>query len=171
MPGSEGYEAARMLGAALARAGFAVATGGYGGTMEGVSRGAREARLPDGQAGGRVIGVTCDEFDTPANPWVGEEIRVPTWGERLFKLVELGAGYVALPGGTGTLVEIAVVWERISKGFLAPRPLILLGEFWLPVVRALPARELSANPIQQAADVGSAVALLRVTLGQLGTPR
>jgi len=157
-PGSAAYEAARSLGAALAKAGFTVATGGYGGTMKATSRGAREG-------GGKVVGVTCDEFSAPANRWVEEEIRVKTWQERLMKLVELGAGYVALPGGTGTLVELAVVWERIGKGFLAPRPLVVLGDFWLPVVKAIPATELNLNPIQRAETVEEAVALLARVLG------
>src|SRR3990172_5023246 len=79
--GSDAYETARRLGAALARAGFIVASGGYGGVMEGVSRGAREA-------GGKTIGVTAAVFRSQANAWVEEEIRVATWHERLLKLVE-----------------------------------------------------------------------------------
>jgi len=152
--GSDAYETARRLGAALARAGFIVASGGYGGVMEGVSRGAREA-------GGKTIGVTAAVFRSQANAWVEEEIRVATWQERLLKLVELGAGYVALPGGTGTLVELAVVWEWVNKGFLETRPLVVLGDFWLPVVEAIPSAELRLNPILRAATVEEAAAHLR----------
>ena len=153
-PGSEPYETARRLGAALARAGFIVASGGYGGVMEGVSRGAREA-------GGKTIGVTAAVFRSQANAWVEEEIRVATWQERLLKLVELGAGYAVLPGGTGTLVELAVAWEWINKGFLEPRPVVVLGDFWRPVVEAIPASELRLNPIFRAATVEEAAAHLR----------
>lgn len=160
-PGSQPYETARELGAVLARGGFAVATGGYGGAMEGVSRGAKEA-------GGKTIGVTAEVFRSPANAWVEDEIRVCTWQERLLKLVELGAGYVVLPGGTGTLVELAVVWEWINKGFLPAKPVVLLGEFWGPVVGAIPAAELRANPILKAASPAEAVALLRGQLGSTG---
>jgi hypothetical protein len=159
--GSAAYETACELGTALARAGFAVATGGYGGTMEAVSRGAREAS-------GKVIGVTAEVFRSPANAWVEEEIRVPSWQDRLFKLVELGAGYVVLPGGTGTLVELAVVWEWINKGLLRVKPLVILGEFWLPVVTAIPAAEMHANPIRTARSVEEAVTLL---IDSLGAPR
>lgn len=158
-PGSAAYETARALGAALARAGFAVASGGYGGTMEGVSRGAREA-------GGRAIGVTAEVFRSRANAWVEEEIRVATWQERLLKLVTLGAGYVVLPGGTGTLVELAVVWEWINKGFLAERPVVILGNQWLPVVTAIAPGELHANPILRAATPEEAAALLRDRLAR-----
>jgi hypothetical protein len=157
-PGSEPYETARRLGAGLARAGFAVASGGYGGAMEGVSRGAREA-------GGKTIGVTAAVFRAAANAWVEEEIRVATWQERLLKLVELGAGYVVLPGGTGTLVELAVAWEWINKGFLDPRPVVALGDQWAPVINSIPVAELRLNPILRAATVEEAVAHLARGLG------
>ena len=151
--GTDAYETARRLGELLARAGFRVATGGYGGTMEAVSRGARDA-------GGNVIGVTAEVFRSAANAWVEEETRVNTWQERLFKLVELGEGYIVLPGGTGTLVELAVVWEWLNKGFLRVKPFVILGDFWLPVVNAIPASELHSNPILRAASPDEAVCLL-----------
>jgi uncharacterized protein (TIGR00730 family) len=152
-PASKDYETARVLGAALARAGFAVVTGAYGGTMEGVSRGASEA-------GGRVLGVTCAEFPNPANQWVEEEIRVKTWANRLFKLVELGVGYVVLPGGTGTLVELAVVWERMSKGFMPEKPFIILSDTWQQVIDAIPPSEFSLQPMQRARTTEEAVSFL-----------
>jgi len=62
-----------------------------------------------------------------------------------------------------------VVWERIGKGFLPSRPLVILGDFWLPVVKAIPAAELNTNPIQQAKSVEEAVALLTPLLGR-GAP-
>src|SRR5438105_4087745 len=95
--GHADYAEAVELGRALADAGFAVCTGGYGGVMEGVSRGAREA-------GGRVLAVTSSFFASRANRWVTDEMRTATWQERLFELVRLGDGYVACKGGTGTLV-------------------------------------------------------------------
>lgn len=158
-PGSQAYETAQQLGTALAQAGFAVATGGYGGIMEGVSRGAKEAR-------GKTIGVTAEAFRSPANSWVEEEIRVKTWQDRLLKLVELGSGYVVLPGGTGTLVELAVVWEWINKGFLPYKPVVILGEFWQPVISAIPSTEVPNNPTLRAQDVREVVLLLRQHLGK-----
>ena len=77
------YTEAVELGRALAAEGFAVCTGGYGGVMEGVSRGAREA-------GGRVLAVTSSFFRRRANRWVDEETPMATWQERLFELVRLG---------------------------------------------------------------------------------
>src|ERR1700680_1001813 len=125
--GNEDYTEALELGRALASAGFAVCTGGYGGVMEAVSRGARES-------GGRVLAVTSSFFRPHANRWVEEETRVATWQERLFELVRLGDGYVACKGGTGTLVELAVVWEMLNKKAMEQRPFVVLGDFWRPIL-------------------------------------
>jgi uncharacterized protein (TIGR00730 family) len=125
--GHSDYGEAVELGRALASAGFAVCTGGYGGVMEGVSRGAHEA-------GGHVLAVTSTFFQSRANPWVQGETRVATWQERLFELVRLGDGYVACKGGTGTLVELAVVWEMLNKRAMDRRPFVVLGDFWQPIL-------------------------------------
>jgi uncharacterized protein (TIGR00725 family) len=125
--GHADYAEAFDLGRALAVAGFAVCTGGYGGVMEGVSRGASES-------GGRVLAVTSGFFRSHANRWVHEETRMATWQERLFELVRLGDGYVACKGGTGTLVELAVVWEMLNKRAMERRPFVVLGDFWEPIV-------------------------------------
>ena len=126
-PGDAEYDEARALGGELARLGFAVCSGGYGGVMEGVSRGAMEA-------GGRTLGITAEFFRGQVNPWVEEEIRVTTWQERLFELVRRGHGYIACRGGTGTLVELAVVWEMLNKSVMAGKPLVVLGDFWQPIL-------------------------------------
>jgi hypothetical protein len=125
--GHEDYVEALELGRALAAAGFAVCTGGYGGVMEAVSRGASEA-------GGHVRAVTSSFFKSRANPWVKEETSMPTWHERLFELVRVGDGFVACKGGTGTLVELALVWEMLNKKAMEQRPFVVLGDFWQPII-------------------------------------
>jgi len=100
------------LGQALGEAGFAVCSGGYGGVMEAVSRGARSA-------GARTYGVTAEFFKPQVNRWIDTEVRMKTWQERLFELVRLAHGFVACKGGTGTLVELAVVWEMLNKSVIA----------------------------------------------------
>jgi uncharacterized protein (TIGR00730 family) len=131
-PDSEDYEEARRLGALLAEAGFAVATGGYGGTMAAVSRGAAEM-------GGRVVGVTSDHMEkwrpTPPNEWVGEEIRLSSQRERLLYLVLNNNGMIALPGGIGTLSEVALAWSLMQTGETPERPLVLLGPKWRETIR------------------------------------
>jgi uncharacterized protein (TIGR00730 family) len=125
--GDAWYQEARALGAALASAGLTVCSGGYGGVMEAVSRGAKDA-------GGRTLGVTASSFRARANRWVDEEVRVATWEERLFELVRRGDGYVACRGGTGTLVELAVVWEMLNKRVMPRKPFAIIGGFWQPVL-------------------------------------
>jgi uncharacterized protein (TIGR00730 family) len=125
--GEADYEEARMLGRTLVQNGFAICTGGYGGTMAAVSRGAKEA-------GGKTYGVTAEFFSAKANPWVDVEVRVTTWQERLFELIRLASGFVACKGGTGTLVELAVVWEMLNKSVMTGKPIVTLGDFWQPII-------------------------------------
>ena len=133
--GDAEYAAARALGGRLAAKGLVVCSGGYGGVMEGASRGAKEA-------GGRTLAVTAKFFRARANRWVDEEIRVDMWQERLFELVKRGAGYAVCRGGTGTQVELAVVWEMLNTGAMAKKPLVVLGNFWQPVIERVREVEL-----------------------------
>ena len=126
-PGSADYEMARDLGRRLAQAGFAVQTGGYVGVMEGASRGANEA-------GGHVIGVTCAQIEEfrplKANPWVKEEIRHQTLRERVLYLVDCCDGIIVMPGGIGTLSELALAWSFAQVGEMSPKPIIPIGGLW-----------------------------------------
>jgi uncharacterized protein (TIGR00725 family) len=133
--GEPDFEEARVLGRALAAKGFLVCTGGYGGVMEAASRGAKEA-------GGRTLAITAKFFHARANAWVDEEVSVDTWQERLFELIRRGSGYVACKGGTGTLVELAVVWEMINKSVMDDKPFVALGEFWRPILERVREVEL-----------------------------
>jgi uncharacterized protein (TIGR00725 family) len=133
------YDEARSLGKALAKNGFAICTGGYGGVMEAASRGAKEA-------GGKTYGVTAEFFrGAKANAWVDVEVRMQTWEQRLFELVKLGDGFAACKGGTGTLVELAVVWEMRNKSVMAGKPIVALGNFWAPVLERVREVELGAR--------------------------
>lgn len=125
--GDADYVEARSLGAELVKAGFAVCSGGYGGVMEAASRGAKEA-------GGKTYAVTAEFFERNANSWVDVEVRVQTWQDRLFELIRLADGFVACKGGTGTLVELAVVWEMLNKSVIAGKPIAVMGDFWTPVL-------------------------------------
>lgn len=125
------YAEARELGRALAKKGFAICTGAYGGTMEAVARGAKEA-------GGKTYGVTAEFFTaSKANEWVDVEVRVKTWQERLFEILRLGDAFVACKGGTGTLAELTVAWEMMNKSVMPTKPFAVLGEFWQPILQCV----------------------------------
>lgn len=156
------WRQAYELGRDLAQAGWAIANGGYGGTMEAVSRGAREA-------GGYVIGVTCTAFDPLSpNPWLSEERRKPSLFARLTEIIALGDAYVALPGGIGTLSEVTLVWSLFQAGSLSLRPLILVGPPWAGLMEAFARHtEMDDNVLglaRLAVDAKEAVRLLLTLL-------
>ena len=130
--GSPQYEEARLVGRLLAEAGLVVCNGGYGGVMEAASRGAKEA-------GGEVWGVTLDLFGgrRACNAWLDREIPAKDFPTRLRHLTNLADAYIALEGGIGTLLEIALAWNLIFTGALSPRPAVLVGAGWKKVVDAL----------------------------------
>jgi uncharacterized protein (TIGR00730 family) len=118
---------AKRLGELLADAGFTLMTGGYGGTMEAASRGARQAAGDKA----RVIGVTMDLFTPPLEPneWLTKEKRVRDFLPRLKRLTSADA-FVVLRGGIGTLTEATLVWSLLQTGQLAPRPFVFVGDHW-----------------------------------------
>jgi uncharacterized protein (TIGR00725 family) len=132
---SAAYADARRLGRLCAESGFAICNGGYGGLMEASARGAREA-------GGTAIGVTCAIWAAKANRWISQEIRTSAFPERIMTLIERGDAYVVLPGGTGTLAELALTWEMMNKSVLSGsvggrKPLLVLSPYWQPVIECL----------------------------------
>lgn len=134
-PGSPEYEVAREVGRLLAGAGFAVVNGGYGGVMEASARGAREA-------GGRTIGITTRAFTSRAgaNPWIEREESTADLHDRTRRLIDGAAGFVILPGRSGTLSELTFLWALAKAGLLGAKPIVLLGEVWgrlLPALRGL----------------------------------
>jgi uncharacterized protein (TIGR00730 family) len=142
--GSAAYAEARRLGELLAKRGFALANGGYAGLMEATARGAREA-------GGHTLGVTCAIWPAAANRWIAEEVRTQSFLERLTTLVERGDAYIVLPGGTGTLAELALVWEMMHKSALSQslggrKPLVVMVPYWQAVIDCLSQETSLAGP-------------------------
>lgn len=155
-PGDSNYELAYRVGKLLAEAGFTIANGGYSGTMLASAKGAAEA-------GGETIGVICSAFkSSTANEYISREIITNSLDERLDKLVALGQAYAVLPGGTGTLLELAKVWELKNKGFLeTDKPIILVGDFWQPMVKLVETDDVgSSRQLHQAACPEKVVGIL-----------
>ena len=119
---------AEEIGAAIAGAGWAVMTGGYGGLMEVTSRAAA-------QAGGRVIGLPMRGWTglTP-NRWTHELRWSDTYPERLAHFLAADA-VVAVDGGIGTLAEAAIVWAALQTEPTAPG-LIFVGSGWPAVLES-----------------------------------
>jgi uncharacterized protein (TIGR00730 family) len=164
VPGSTPYKDAQRLGSLLATSGYTVQTGGYIGTMEAISRGAAEA-------GGHVIGVTCDEIENwrpvAPNNWVKEEKRCPTLRERLYVLIDECDGAIALPGGIGTLTEIVLTWAQLQIQPRDQKPLILIGNGWQETLGTFKTvlgdyiPDADQNRISTVPDVESALTVLK----------
>jgi len=171
-PGEAAYEAARECGRLLAEAGYAVATGGYGGAMEACSRGAADA-------GGRVIGVTAPAAfpERPgANHWVRVEIPAPTLTERIHLMLNGSAACIALDGSIGTLTELLMAWNLAFVAGLAgapASPVVAVGPTWAAVVAYLAAATGSdPSGVTLVPDVAAALAAIRgrVPLGPSSLP-
>jgi uncharacterized protein (TIGR00730 family) len=121
------YVQAKRAGELLAQAGFTICTGGYLGVMEAASRGAREA-------GGRVLGIVMNQFKSEPNRFLTDKVATPHFYERLQGLITRSVGFIAIRGGMGTVTELSLVWNKIQTKVIEPRPLVLLGDCWRPVV-------------------------------------
>ena len=164
-PGSLGYAAAFGLGGLLAQAGYDVINGGYGGAMEATGRGAKAG-------GARVTGVTVSYYGH-ARDYVDVEETAQSFWDRTQRMLELGTGWIALPGSTGTLAEAACAWEAVNKGRVARRPLVFLGVFWRPLVEMMCPTPASApwrgGAVKLAEAPADAVRFLDEFLGRAAT--
>jgi len=130
-PADPVYEEARQIGLLLARAGCVVLNGGYGGVMEASSRGAREAD-------GHVIGVTVESFSRPcANSYLVEEVREPDLYCRSRRLIEGGDAFIILPGRSGTLSELTLLWALLRARQIPDKRISLMGKGWPVLLKTL----------------------------------
>ena len=115
---AEGIE----LGRLLVHKGFGVKCGGYGGLMEAVSIGVKEA-------GGVCIGVTLEQFDMfrEQNPYLSKKVVAKSLFERLELLIEGSEIFIAQKGSIGTLNEIFMVAALKYSGIMPDIRIFLLG--------------------------------------------
>jgi predicted Rossmann-fold nucleotide-binding protein len=102
--------------------------------MEDISRGAKSA-------GGKTVGVTYylngkAPYKKP-NDYVDEEIVADSPSQRINIMLREADAFLVFPGGTGTLMELSTLLEYINKGLMEPKPIILFGRFWEPLISCL----------------------------------
>ena len=119
------YGAAREVGAALAKVGFATITGGGPGIMEAANRGAMEA-------GGLSVGANIElPFEQGLNRWVNLPLNFRYFMVRKTMFVKYSAGFINFPGGFGTLDELFEALTLIQTGKLGTFPVVLFGaDYW-----------------------------------------
>jgi uncharacterized protein (TIGR00730 family) len=124
-PDSPECELAYGLGGALARAGYAVITGGGPGVMAAVNRGATEA-------GGLSVGLGIElPFEQRLNDWSEIAIEFRYFFVRKTMFVKYAEAFVVLPGGFGTMDELFESLVLVQTRKVTQFPVILMGEaYW-----------------------------------------
>lgn len=147
------YGAARDVGAALAKAGFATITGGGPGIMEAANRGAMGA-------GGVSVGANIElPFEQGMNRYVNLALNFRYFFARKTMFVKYAEGFICFPGGFGTLDELFESLTLIQTGKLAMFPVVLFGRgYWQGLVDWISATVLAEGKINL-----PDLALLKVT--------
>ena len=150
--GDQEYIFAESIGSMLGKLGLNVATGGYQGTMEAISKGASKHAVS-------VIGVTVpslfsnmsrDSFEVKANEYINKEIKTESLSDRIHNLLKNSKAIIVLPGKIGTLTELFVAWNtnylyNISndKDVI---PIFLKKDYWKNIIDNMPRdMELDSN--------------------------
>ena len=124
-PGSPEYEFAEQIGFGLAKAGYAVITGGGPGIMEAANKGASKA-------GGVSVGLGIElPLEQGLNEYVDIGIEFRYFFVRKTVFVKYSQAFVVLPGGFGTLDELFEAVTLVQTGKITRFPIVLVGsEYW-----------------------------------------
>ena len=114
LPGTEVYKRAEETGKLLVDAGYSVITGGGGGVMEAANKGASEA-------GGHSVGLNIElPFEQKPNPYANIRLNFRYFFVRKVIFVKHSIAYVVMPGGFGTLDELAEALTLIQTHRIRP---------------------------------------------------
>lgn len=141
-PGTIAYEETKRLAAALSTMGCDIVTGGGPGLMQAANEGAGL-----GADESHSVGVRIDlPFEQNENPFVQKVFTHRTFFTRLHHFVLASDVYVVAPGGVGTLLETAMVWQLLQVRHLRGTPLILVGKMWSGLLEWARKAMLSSDP-------------------------
>jgi uncharacterized protein (TIGR00730 family) len=126
---SPNYELARQMGAAVARLGFTVMTGGGPGIMEAANRGAKEI-------GGRSVGCSIKlPVEQKPNAYLDRSVMLHYFFVRKALLVKYSYAFVVMPGGAGTLDELFEALTLIQTGKIKNFPIVIMGtSYWKELI-------------------------------------
>ncbi|HKJ10479.1 MAG TPA: TIGR00730 family Rossman fold protein, partial [Gammaproteobacteria bacterium] len=123
------YELAEQIAQALSDAGFSVVSGGGPGIMEAANKGAYAGKSPS-------IGLNIQlPHEQAGNPYQDIALHFRHFFSRKVMFVKYASAYVVLPGGFGTLDELAEILTLVQTGKTRRIPIILVGsKFWSGLV-------------------------------------
>jgi uncharacterized protein (TIGR00730 family) len=126
------YELACKMGAAIARLGFTVMTGGGPGIMEAANRGAKEI-------GGRSVGCGIElPHEQKMNDWLDRSVTMHYFFVRKALLLKYSYAFVVMPGGAGTLDELSEALTLIQTGKIKNFPIVVMGtDYWRELLALL----------------------------------
>lgn len=136
------YHLARRTARELARRGFGIMTGGGPGIMEAANRGSKEV-------GGQSVGcnIKLPKEQRP-NPYLDCWVDFKYFMVRKFMLAKYSTGFIAMPGGFGTLDELFEILTLIQTKKVEHFPVVLMGkEFWQPLRQLIEGRLVEAKTI------------------------
>jgi len=128
-PDDPHYELARKMGAAVARLGFTVMTGGGPGIMEAANRGAKDV-------GGRSVGCTIElPSEQPANAYLDRCVQMHYFFVRKALMGKYSYAFVVMPGGAGTLDELFEALTLIQTAKIKNFPIVIMGtDYWKELI-------------------------------------
>ena len=128
------YQAVRDLAAELTRCDCDIVTGGGPGLMQAANEGVKIAD-PTGAGASKSVGIRVDlPFEQEVNAFVTEAFEHGTFFTRLHHFVLVSDAFVVVPGGIGTLLETAMIWQLLQVQKLHDTPLILAGKMYADLV-------------------------------------
>jgi uncharacterized protein (TIGR00730 family) len=132
-PGTFVYDETKRVARALGELGCDIVTGGGPGLMEAANEGAAEAGAAEQD---RSIGIRVDlPFEQEVNPFVEQVFEHRTFFTRLHHFVLASDAFVVVPGGIGTVLEAAMIWQLLQVRHLQDTPLIMVGRMWGDLVK------------------------------------
>jgi uncharacterized protein (TIGR00730 family) len=157
-PNTFPYDEVKRLAKALTEMGCDVITGGGPGLMlaanEGAAAGAKGLENTS-------VGIRVDlPFEQEVNAFVQQAYEHETFFTRLHHFVLASDAFVVTPGGIGTLLEAAMIWQLLQVRHIQDAPLILVGKMWSELVEWAKNNMLSGEmPLINAEDINIAVCL------------
>jgi uncharacterized protein (TIGR00730 family) len=125
-PGTVAYEETKRAATALAGMGCDIITGGGPGLMQAANEGVKLAG-----DGSKSVGIRVDlPFEQEVNPFVTLGFEHRSFFTRLHHFVLASDAFIVAPGGIGTVLETAMIWQLLQVGHLNDTPLVLVGKLW-----------------------------------------